>query len=120
MTEEKFTAGSDIPSQDVSDIKCDRRLFLSKSAKAILLATATTYASAVSAKTATEEFGLDKMKADTERQDEQYVDPLDDSQRVGIAIVGLGDLSIKKLCLPLQNQRSAKLSLWLRVTKIRA
>jgi predicted dehydrogenase len=90
--------------------KFDRRLFLTKSAQSLLLASGAIYASAASAKTATEEFALDKLKADTERQDEEYVEPLPSSDKIGIAVVGLGDLAIKEILPAFAKSKKCKIA----------
>lgn len=89
----------------------DRRKFLARSAQAIMMTAAgSAAAKPAEAKTAREIFELDKLHADTEQEPGPYTEGLPPEKRVGIAVVGLGVLTIEEILPALAQCKKIKVS----------
>ncbi len=93
----------------VSD-KLHRRRFFAQSAQALLLAASGNQIASAQGKTAAEIFGLDKLNAETEKKDPPYVEALPPDKRVGIAVVGLGTLSIGQILPAFAQSKKARIA----------
>jgi predicted dehydrogenase len=88
----------------------DRRKFLARSAQAIIMATGAPIVQAAQGRTARETYDLDKLHADTEQEGGTYTEALPPAQRMGIAVVGLGTLTIEEILPALAQCKKIKVT----------